>query len=146
MAPRRAAPARRYHLTLDRSLADRLGAYAEATRRPVSTVAAALIANALARVRSEELTALGLHRQTTEPASRDQVEQLPPRWEWPTGELLADAHWWDRWLPRINELSGRRLALAPLAHAVDSRGYSDLPCVPVPPNRQRDGDGDLALT
>jgi hypothetical protein len=145
--PRRPTPAHRYHLTLDRAIADRLGAYAKATRRPISTTAAALISDALTRVRTEELTALALHRELGEPADRDQVEPSAPRWEWPIDALLADTEWWDRWLPRLNELSGRRLAplipqprregsgghLSPVAPAVDERGYTDVLAFLLPP-------------
>src|SRR5262249_49191119 len=51
-------------------------------------------------------------------------------------DMLADAAWWDRWLPRLYELLGRDLrssapedaafALGIEPPVVDSRGYGDL--------------------
>jgi hypothetical protein len=53
-------------------------------------------------------------------------------------DLLADMGWWDRWLPRLNELLGRGLCREPqyggrpgfaMGHpepVVDNRGYSDV--------------------
>jgi hypothetical protein len=144
--PSKAVPSRRYQVTLDQPIADCLGAYAEATHRPVSAAAAALIADALNRATTDkgdefrearrqvvELTAhvQALHRQLRDGAGPDPVEQLAPRWEWPVDVLLADTEWWDRWLPRLNELLGR--GRAPLDLLVDEGGYSDLPGFLFPP-------------
>lgn len=158
--PRQPIPTRRYHLTLDRTTADRLGAYARATRRPLSTAAAALITEALSRRPSdespelrearrqvEELTAhvQALHRQLAAPTARLEVDQVPPRWEWPMEALLADTAWWDRWLPRLGELLGRGLASVMLQPGrqqdplVDERGYNDLLSSLFPPIADQEG-------
>lgn len=141
--PRRTLPARRYHLTLDQPVAEELAAYAAATHRPISTAAATLIADALsdrraadgkhvreARRQVEEVAARvqALHRQVTAgPGNHKPTD--PPRWEWPMETLLADTPWWDRWLPRLSELMGRRSATVPLGppqEAHDARGYIDV--------------------
>jgi hypothetical protein len=138
--PRKAVRARRYHLTLDWPIAVRLEAYAETTRRPFAVAAATVITNALTRGddegaelretrrQVEELTARvqALRRQLAERADRDQVEQAAPRWEWPVEVLLADVEWWDRWLPRLNELLGRtRSPIRGSERVLDDRGYVD---------------------
>jgi hypothetical protein len=147
--PRRGAVVRRYHLTLDPQLADRLVAYAATTHQPISTAAAALITDALSGEHAD--VRLALHetrRQLEEMAARlrvlqDQLagltgrtsaDQQAARWEWPVEMILADAVWWDRWLPRLHELLGRRLApilsqpgrTASDETNVDGRGYNDL--------------------
>jgi hypothetical protein len=150
-------PPRRVKLTLAAPVADRLDAHAQATHQPAATAAAGLMLAALDRLHTpegaellearrqvQELTARveALRRQLAERAGGDQVQQPAPRWEWPLAVLLSDAEWWDRWLPRLYELLGRRLApqatqsrrpaygerertSAP-APLVDERGYSDL--------------------
>jgi hypothetical protein len=142
--PRRAVPARRYHVTLDRAIADRLTAYAQATHRPAATAAASLIGDGLTRLDGDdpgelrearrqvaELTRRveSLRRQLAERTGREQVEHTA-RWEWPIDALLADTDWWDRWLPRFNELMGRGSAFAGRSLTselvTDERGYTDL--------------------
>jgi hypothetical protein len=149
-------PPRRYKLTLPAAVADRLDAYALTNHQPAARAAANLMLAALDRVDTpegaellearrqvQELTGRveALRRQLAERAG-GQVQQPAPRWEWPLDVLLADAEWWDRWLPRLYELLGRRLApqAAPSrrpaygerertpapAPLVDERGYSDL--------------------
>jgi hypothetical protein len=148
-------PPRRVKLTLAAPVADRLDAYAQDSHQPAATAATGLMLAALDRVGTpegaellearrqvQELTARveALRRQLAERAGGDQVQQPAPRWEWPLAVLLSDAEWWDRWLPRLYELLGRRLAPqatqsrrpaygertpAP-APLVDERGYSDL--------------------
>src|SRR5205807_1197908 len=93
-----------------------------------------------ARRQVQELTGRveALRRQLAE-RSAGQIQPPAPRWEWPIDVLLADAEWWDRWLPRLHELLGRRLAPEPPQPrrpygergptpepTVDERGYSDL--------------------
>lgn len=145
--PRR-VPAHRLTLTFDRAVADRLKAYAAATGRRVSPVATALIAEALTHPRSEAEAEIREYRRQLDELkarlrelqdqiaarSRPELASEPmARWEWPVDTLLDDAAWWDRWLPRLNELLGRRplpvlsLDQAPgLEAAVDDRGYHDL--------------------
>lgn len=146
---RRRVPARRLTLTFDSTVADRLMAYAAATGRRVSPVAAALITEALTHPRSEaEAEIHEYRRQLDELKARlrelqDQIasrsrpapaSETVARWEWPMDTLLDDAPWWDRWLPRLNELLGRRpvpilsvdQATLGLEAAVDDRGYHDL--------------------
>lgn len=162
--PKKEVPSRRYHLTLDGPQADRLDAYADATRRPAATAAAALLGDALVRLDTdegaelrearrqiEELTARvgALRRQLAERTGGELAEPSAPRWEWPLDVLLADAEWWDRWLPRLGELLGRRLAVQlPLTRrqafgargldsppVVDERGYADIMGFLFPPLR-----------
>jgi hypothetical protein len=144
----RRVPARRLTLTFDSVVADRLVAYAAAAGRRVSPVAAALITEALTYPRSEaEAESREYRRQLDQFKARlrelqneiaarsrpDPASEPMARWEWPVDTLLEDSAWWDRWLPRLNELLGRRevpiLALdrtAALEKAVDDRGYHDL--------------------
>src|SRR5262245_56195414 len=120
--PRNEIPALRYHLTLERPIAARLAAHAKATGQSLARAAAVLITDALtpaerdetearrdARRQSEELTGRvqALRRQPARHTDRDTVQVVASRWEWPMDALLADAEWWDRWLPRLNELMGR---------------------------------------
>src|ERR1700738_22955 len=51
----------------------------------------------------------------------DQPAQDEPIWEWPIEAILADARWWDRWLPDLNELLGRKLAARKIPKAVVTR-------------------------
>jgi hypothetical protein len=51
-----------------------------------------------------------------------------PRWAWPMDSLLADAGWWQMWLPRLYELLGSDLGLmvSDRRSNLDERGYVDL--------------------
>lgn len=56
---------------------------------------------------------------------------MEPRWEWLIDALLADRRRWDRWLPDLNELLGRKLSDRSAGYGkgnaiVDRRGYGDL--------------------
>lgn len=54
-----------------------------------------------------------------------------PRWAWPIDCLLADADWWERWLPKLYQLMGSDgpgLSLPPT-----SGGYVDLMELIFPP-------------
>ena len=148
MADGRRRPARRLTLTFDSVVADRLKAYAAAEGRRVSPVAAALITEALTYPRSEaeaeireerrQLVELKgrlreLQKQIAARSRPDPASELMARWEWPVATLLKDVGWWDRWLPRLNELlgrqSGHRLILdrpSSPADPLDDRGYYDL--------------------
>ncbi|HEY7201967.1 MAG TPA: hypothetical protein VIC57_17225 [Candidatus Dormibacteraeota bacterium] len=147
-------PPRRYKLTLPAPIADRLDAYALASHQPAARAAAGLMLAALDRIDTpegaellearrqvQELTGRleALRRQLAERAGAGEVQAPAPRWEWPLDVLLADAEWWDRWLPRLYELLGRRLAPEPPPSRrpygergpapepmVDERGYADL--------------------
>jgi hypothetical protein len=145
---RRRVPARRLTLTFDSAVADRLKAYAAAAGRRISPVAAALITEALTHPRSEAEAEIREYRRQLDElkarlrelqdqiAARSRPEQASEplaRWEWPVETLLGDDTWWDRWLPRLNELLGRRgVPLLPMGHEeastdlVDDRGYRDL--------------------
>src|SRR5215472_9581678 len=96
--PRRAVPARRYHVTLDRPIADRLSAHAQATLRPAATAAASLIAEGLTRLEGDDPSELrearrqvaeltrrieSLRRQLADRTGREHVEHAVARWEWP---------------------------------------------------------------
>jgi hypothetical protein len=159
MAPTRPEqPPRRYKLTVPAPIADRLDAYALASHQPAARAAAGLMLAALDRIDTpegaellearrqvQELTGRveALRRQLAERAGAGAVQQPEPRWEWPLAVLLADAEWWDRWLPRLYELLGRHLAPQAASSSrrpaygerertpapepmVDERGYADL--------------------
>jgi hypothetical protein len=128
-------------------VADRLTTYANAAGRSISKSAAALITEGMAHPRSEAETELrdyrrqieelkarlhDLQRQLAEHRERG-ADQAAARWEWPVSVLLEDASWWDRWLPRLHELFGRRSAHLPaIGHSLssevllDTHGYHDL--------------------
>jgi hypothetical protein len=153
--PRAQGPVRRLHVTLAADASARLGIYAEVIGRPLATAAADLLGGALSRLDTDEGEALNearrqlederarvvaLRRQLAARTNRAQPDQRSPRWEWPLDALLEDAGWWERWLPRLYELLGRRLVPAELpgrrpaygqrqaeeVPVVDARGYSDL--------------------
>jgi hypothetical protein len=149
MAHRRPrVPARRLTLTFDSAVADRLKAYAAAAGRRVSPVAAALITEALTHPRSEAEAEIREYRRQLDDLKarlrelQDQIaarsrpspgSEPMARWEWSVHALLDDGAWWDRWLPRLNELLGRRsMPVLPGDHTsglemvVDDRGYHDL--------------------
>lgn len=160
--PSKDDPVRRIHVTLDLDAGARLGLYAEAAGRPLATAATELLGDALARLDTDEGEELrearrqldeergrvaALRRQLAAAAGRDRTEQRVPRWEWPLDVLLDDAGWWDRWLPRLYELLGRRLVAAEppgrlpaygqrqaeQQPVLDERGYSDLLSFLFPP-------------
>ncbi len=71
---------------------------------------------------------LELRRQLAQQkkATADELERTP-RWAWPLDSLLADAEWWETWLPRLYELMGRDTGFqVDQRQAVDDRGYVDL--------------------
>jgi hypothetical protein len=148
--PSKWGASRRYHLTLEAAEADALDAYASEQRRPVATVAARLLVEAVRRATTQERDELavalrqvgelqrangGLRRRleaaNVDPAAATKV----PRWEWALEDLLADSQWWATWLPRLYELLGREThpygVLESDVH--DSRGYVDLMTLLFPP-------------
>jgi hypothetical protein len=137
---------RRYFLTIPAPDAERLEAYAASVERRPTTAAAELLLAGLNSATSDAAQVLADARRRIEELERqldailsaehppDPGEVPPdgPRWRWQIGELLADAEWWDRWLPSLYELLGRDLradggrARGGGQPVVDSRGYSDL--------------------
>jgi hypothetical protein len=148
---------RRYFLTIPAPDAERLEAYAASVDRRPTTAAAELLLAGLnsatgdaaqeladARRRIDELgRQLDAVLSAQRPPDPHEAHPDGPRWRWPIEELLADAEWWDRWLPSLYELPGRDLRAdtgsaygrtrAGGQPAVDSRGYSDLLSYLFPP-------------
>jgi hypothetical protein len=151
--PSKWASSRRYHLTLESAEADVLDAYASEQRRPVATVAARLLVQALRKATSQETDEIAVAlRQVAElqranAGLRRRLEAFGvdplaaakvPRWEWPLEDLFADREWWATWLPRLCELLGReaRPYGLPGVEGLDHRGYVDLMTMLFPPVHQ----------
>jgi hypothetical protein len=132
--PRRTEPARRFNLTLSKTEHDLLAAYAQELGQPPTRVAGDLLRKILygaqdqdGRVDQGQVEAMlrALRGESDQPA------QYEPIWEWPIEAILADARWWDRWLPDLNELLGRKLAARKDPQGrrdpvLDRRGYADV--------------------
>jgi len=147
--PRNAVPMERFNVSLAQPVAEQVRRIAQAQRRSGPAVIASMVASAgLADVEdeaAEEARALAspvyrrllaeneqLAAALTE-ASRQLAQQRrrtpaevreTPRWAWPLDCLLADAEWWERWLPKLNQLMGSD---GPgLGRAPTRDGYVDL--------------------
>jgi hypothetical protein len=143
----------RCNLSISQEAAARVKAYAASVDRRPTTAAAELLLAGLTTVTGEAEEELAdLRRRNHE--LQDQVHALwrselvdldtteradlpAPRWEQPMDELLADASWWDRWLPRLYEVLGRADAGIPYLDdgetPADNRGYTDLMARLFPP-------------
>jgi hypothetical protein len=152
--PRKQAGSRRYFVTVTGEEAQRIDAYAASVERRPTTVAGELLLAGLAAASGEADADLAAARRRIEelerqleavfrehrPPPAEEAGPKRPRWEWPIAQLVADATWWDRWLPSLYELLGRRGAEAVAAYGsmrrgavVDERGYTDLMSYLFPP-------------
>jgi hypothetical protein len=134
--PRRIAPARRFNLTLDESDLALLIAYSQQAGHPPTRVAGDLLRAILRGAKGDNGQLDSAQVEATLRLLRgesDQPTRIEPRWEWPIEAILADSRWWERWLPDLNELLGRKLqdpkddrGQGRRAPVRDRRGYADL--------------------
>jgi hypothetical protein len=142
---------RRYHLTLEAADANLLDAYARDQANPAATIGTNLLVEALRRATSgtdepaaerrmvADLQAANATLRRRLQAAGTSTEAPPvPRWGWAIEGVLADRAWWETWLPRLNELLGRRYPRYGMGaeEAFDARGYADLMAFLFPPVRQ----------
>src|SRR5215471_13932759 len=128
---RNEVPTDRFNVSLPRPVANQVKSLAEAQRTSGPAAIAALVTSAIQSDPDEQdadevriLASAPYQRLMAEKerlaevlsdarrrlaeqqrASSDEMEQTP-RWAWPLDCLLADAAWWDRWLPRLYQLLG----------------------------------------
>jgi hypothetical protein len=128
---RNEVPTDRFNVSLPRPIANKVKALAEAQRTSGPAAIAALLTSAIqsdaddqdadeARILAsapyqrlmaekdrlaEALTEARRRLAEQHRASSDEMETRP-RWAWPLDCLLADAEWWERWLPRLYQLLG----------------------------------------
>jgi hypothetical protein len=109
--PPKAMPSRRVYLTLDAPDHDLLEAYARQSNRPLANVAVQLLLDTLRSGLDEDgrIDRAVIDANLRTLRGEDVPVERGPRWTWPIGALLADRQWWDRWLPHLNELLGRKL-------------------------------------
>jgi hypothetical protein len=137
--PRRRADTKRFYITVSADVAIGVEELAQRWGRPPTTVAGRLLSEAVdralhppadevAQLRAELQAAASerdrLRRQVHDQRETSAPLMAGPRYEWPVADLMADAEWWDRWLPRLDELMGRRIQHDQVTR--DARGYLEL--------------------
>jgi hypothetical protein len=134
--PRRRGESRRFNLTLYEEDVQLLETFASQLGEPPTKVAGDYIRRLLEGARAADGTVEPAQAEAILRGFRGEDNRRPsqPRWEWPIEAILADGRWWDRWLPDLNELMGRKLTPPRISGdyehrpkpVLDRRGYADV--------------------